>query len=826
MFKSLLLLLALLVVHSSADDFTCSEPITRVDASQGSLIIPRKGKSCGFVAQDNSQVFAIRIDDLKLRAGDSLTIKSVRTTTNFTFTPPFNAGYFFSGLTETQFMFSFRTTDESTTRTEFLQNKPVLPLDGDINNDFEVTPVSLKTITLSFTKTIANLVHVEVIGAKISNNPLGHILVKESSLDIPIEFQDNQIARIRTSPALESCSNTFADDKEQQHEITGPDAKDTSKKYKCVNIFKSTLPSPAHYQADFKNFIDLNSPTDKLTLSDGGSDSPMHISHSDAKSYVGQIVTFDGPYLLVIYESLLDSSKSQIQFRLTVELKAQGGILRKDGAITLPATGQVRYVLKPDPEKYALIELTKAPKLQGVSLNVSADGEIIAEFEDGFTLPPVVALNKLGQAMVLDFSGKSFDKLKDAINFKQVEKHCHATSTRFFHGFSVADTEGTCYWTISSKEPVAVNFDIVNLPTSKTCLQIRRLTDDKPFFHQCHLDQTLVLPSFNISQASVQVDLTKESRIQAALSPSQDQLVTLELNNSFSIISSGYPASYGIYPENSQYSLYSNKKVHVITPFDVDIRAGENLLINNNPLLEDVVIRNTTAIITLSRPKLPTDFGIHRGYKLTVFRFDQVDEADSNKTQLKSTDKLTSYLAKISFPSADKKTFGKMVSYNITFASTGSYQVAVYDDRSLAGRSVVSSTEMFHGTTTSDTLLISYSTSKPNTTLPIMTVDYLQVECGKSGHVCDSNTRCVPVEKLCKGVSYCKDLSDLKEVCSAGPAPEPKVIETGVGGITVFILCVLMLSLGIVVALYGPDLYRAFESRFRSGQYTTFSSTE
>lgn len=819
----LLITFLLLVGHSLADDFTCSDPLARVNSSQGNLIITRNVSTCGFVAQDNSLVFAIRIDDLKLRAGDSLSIRAERSNVNFTYQPPFNAGYFISGLKETVFMFSFKNLDNSVVRTEFIQNDPKLPLDGDINNDFEITPVSLNRLTLSFTKTISNLVHLEVEGAKITNSALSHMLIKESKIDIPIELTDGRIVKIKTSPALESCSKTYNDDKEQQHEIVGPDSSESNRKYKCVNIFRSTLPAPAHYQADFKNFIDLSDPSDQLMLSDGTLNGDLNIDHINAKSYAGQLVTFEGPNLIVVYQSSQDPSKSQIQFKLTLGMKAHGGRIEKEGPISLPANGDVNYVLKPQPDKLAVLEVSKTVKLQGVSLNISADGEGLAVFRDGSILPPVIALNKQGQSLVLDLSGSSYEKLKDAFRFKQLEKHCHISSNRYFQGFSAKGIADKCFWTISAQDPVTINFDL----TDKCCLSIRPLDEDKPIYSKCNLNKTEFLPSFNLSQAVIQIDLTKDGEFKSTLSPSQDQtVVPLASDRSVSISSYGYPTRYNWYSDDSSVLLESKDKTYVIVPTDTDLRKGEIINVGQKQLLGDTVITNTTVNITISRAHGSSDFSFHRGYKLSAIQFDRVFEANTSSSQLKTSDGLTKILAKISFATADKKTFARRVAFNITFAKTDGQRVRVYDDRSLAGREITSATDILHGTTTSDTLLVMCSNSREKTTLPIMTIDYLPIECDKSSHICDSNTRCVPPEKLCQGIAYCSDLSDTKLVCSAGPTPPPKVIETGLSSITVFILCVLMLSLGVVAAMYGPDLVRAIEGRFRSGQYTTFTSTE
>lgn len=211
---------------------------------------------------------------------------------------------------------------------------------------------------------------------------------------------------------------------------------------------------------------------------------------------------------------------------------------------------------------------------------------------------------------------------------------------------------------------------------------------------------------------------------------------------------------------------------------------------------------------------------------MTASRFDYIIEADTTKQEITTPVNSTSVLVKISSPSQKATSFGKRVQYNVTIgASSHNYHYGVHDSRSVNSPSLGNHS----GVTTSDSLMIVYRlTDNGNATLPEMKIQYNFLDCHpETDVICDDFTRCVPNEMLCKGIGYCVDSSDLKISCnSTGTIPVPKIIEQGLGGMAVFFLCVFMLILGAIGALYGPDLYKTLESRFRSGHYSTFTSVE
>lgn len=829
------LLLSTTISYTLASEFNCSPSNDHVDAISGTLVINQTLKSCGFTARDNSSFFAFRTDDLNLRVGDSLILKPKKDgEQEHKFYAPLDVGYVVSGLLEPIIEFKFNQTDNALLSTaRFVQNEPVLSINADINNNFVIVPVEIKSIKLNIIKSIADSVHLEVIGAKLEGTTLTHMLINESNITVPLEFEGNNTVRIRTSSVYSKCSGAYKDVSETSHELNGPDASLLKKPYQCVNIFKfNSVEQNAHYEADFKNFIDLVDSDDELILDDGSSDSRYAILKSEANSYAGQLVAFKGKELAVIYNSPRFLSASKIQFKLTVQAKNHGGIVvAPETVLNFPpsTSGGLRYELRPQSQEFASIRVANDFKLLNANLTISSSGKLLTRFLENAKLPPVVASNEKNVPLILEFSAKSFNKLDKSITFKSLRSTCHKTSPGVQGGFSAVGPEKEpCYWTVGSSENLKLKVDYNDL-SPNGCLTIQPMFEDKPIFDKCNLSSTDVLPTFDLNQVYVVVKLpSNNTRLDASLSNSQYKAqAILDPTEEVLISSPSYPVSYEWSNKQQVYAINGTGKNYLMTVNDVDIRKGEKLLVNNiqvNSSSFDTIYSNTTVNVTIVRSSASKDFDQHRGFNLTALRFDRVITTDSTSNRTSTPLNVTSILLKISSP-GKRGSFGKKIVYNITSADK-TFDFLLYDGRSIKSYSM-NVTEKLKGLTTSDTLFLTYRASKPNVTLPVLTIDYSFVNnCNSTfDHLCDNFTRCVSKDKLCQGVLYCDDKSDIKR-CKAGPTPQPEIREVGLSGFGVFILSVFMVSLGVVSALYGPGLFKTLEDRFRSGQYTTFSSVE
>ena len=800
--------------------YVCSQGMPHIDSNQGFLSISRNTTYCGFEAMDEAKFFAIRTDNLKLKAGDTMEIKPKGDDKqNLIFQPPFNQGYLIFGIVEPQIKFNFAKLDETVMEVEFLQNVPTIPIDGDIYNEFRIVPNQIESANLALSKTVNSLVHLEFSGA---HGTLQQMLIDTDQKIVPLNFNANQAVVVKTSPAFTNCSATLTDDKEASHEIIGPDPNQFKQPYRCVNIFTNEMAGQAHYEVDFTNFLDISDQDDELTIDDG--ESRMKIVKLGASEYIKHVIAFNGKKLTVVYDSPRFISP-QVPFKLTVKSKANGGNVDKPGLISLPTTGAARYILRPMPNEYAALSLNLGDKLAGADLTFSDDQGELLTLKDGDFIPPFIGSNQPGAQMSFEISIKS--KLTGQIEYKVSDRSCNGIVSNQSGVISISGNNQACYWLFGAKQSViSVNY---NSLLSNGCMEIHSLSQSKPTFKLCNLTDGTILPDFVVGPSYLKVSLQSDTSVfQASVSQPSKLIVHSMSLFQHNITSLGYPSSYAWHSGSETITqIDSRNRTSVFTIFDLDLRQGEKLTLNktdydasNYLAVGDMDISNKTLSIQLKHPGSSNDFSIRRGYKLVNTQFQKIIRADMSKNVILTPKNLTSVLLKISAPQ------GMRVAYNITFKDANEdSQINVVDARSILGRAVYVE-ERLNGSTTSDNLLISYI-AKANVTVPELTVNYNQIACNKTiDHSCDNSTRCVPADKLCKGKAYCSDGSDLKVRCSNGPTPIPSIVEKGVGGLTLFFLSILMFSLGIVVAIYGPDSYKYIETRFRSGQYTTFTSSE
>lgn len=817
------------VSQADVDPLQCTFPHSRPKTEHGILTIPKTLADCGYETTDSTRFLAINTASLKLQSGDYMEVGSSR------LFPPFAGGWYITDEPHPDIDFHFNNTDNSTMYAEFIQSTDNwFTINGDLDNVLLVNKTGATSLNLLITKTMSDFVHLEVEGnAQVYNTSSWHMLLNNATSRVIITLTGPGPIVIKTSAALASCSGTYTDKTELSHEITGPDAsKLTLSNYKCVTMFTATLPGDqGHYEANFKDFLGLTDANDQLTLDDG---SKLVIdSASVAGSYMNKTITFKSSPLVVIYNSPHRVKPTQIQFKLTVQARQNGGLVTESGFLPFPTSGggSVRYVLWPNHQHQAILNISSAIKVQDLTLTLANDDGEVVQLTPSKKLPPMVAID---QPTAMTVTAKSFASLKNMFYFNSTSSPtpCHKLLATTTGSFSLrgGNQTGECYWTLASPDNVRLSFKDYSL--SSGCLTVQPLSSDKPIFSKCGLSAQDYIPDIIVRQAYITVTTkSNNSTLAASVTPYKiANLIRLQPASTTAVTSIGYPSSYVWSSESQTFSLNGTKTNYLVSFDDIDLRAGEKLLVANkeviyaNKTLDDMIISGSMTNITISKSVATSDMSSHRGYKMSVTQFDQVIISDTKSKQIITPKNATSLLVKIAAPN-------KRISYQITSSNTTLAQISVHDGRSLRNHKVdatwSSANQSISGNTTSDTLMLSYRVVKGSVTLPELTIVYGNYACNTTtDHVCDGNTRCIPVEKLCKGISYCDDGSDIKLACSSGPAPPAKIIETGMGGFTVFILSILMLILGSVATLYGPDLYKNLENRFRSGQYTTFSSME
>lgn len=818
---SLLLVLSLAQVSVSGT-FPCTDADDHVSGDTGVISIKRDKPRCGVAAQDGSRCFAIRTDDLVLRVGDQLLIIP-KGGDPLKYEPPLQSGYILSGLIEITVQFKFKTLDNTTMEAQFIQNYANIPIDGDRYNEVRVTPLQIEKFNIVFKKTIPGPIHLEVVDAMSSS---GHMLISENDISIPVDFNGNQTVIIKSSPVLNNCSGSFSDPSEIEHEINGPDASQLQQPYKCVNLFSTKMAGQAHYEVDFANFLGLADQDDQLLLDDGSS--RINIVKSSLIDYSKRILNFKGQSLTVIYSSPRVVNATHIPFKLTVRLRSKGGLVEKPGPLVVPSSGEVLYTLQPQPNEFATIEI-QGSQLTGGNVTISDGLGNDLTIAEGAYLPPVIASSHMG--MPLTVSLKIRSKISAVFEYKPTTVSCGGLL--FGSGnISLIGPQTTCYWILGTqKTAITINYnDLIQ----NGCLEIRSLKQENPIFNRCNISQVEILPQFVVDSAYLKVTLpSKNTVLEASVTHFVKSSTETSTARQTNITSLGYPVSYPLLGDSDVYPIDGINKTLLLSVVNLDLRDGEKLFVNsieinkdNCLVTGDVDISNKTTKLTIQRSST-TDFSHRRGYELVVTEFQKFISVNTSKSSISTPRNLTSLLLKISAPQ------GERLYYNITLSQAKSSKqakvnsqtskISVVDSRHLFGREVYED-EKFNGSSTSNVILINFSSA---TSLPEALVQYSRISCNQTlDHVCDNSTRCVPADKLCKGRSYCDDKSDLKVICSSGPSPSPKVIEKGVGGFTVFILSLFMFTLGAIAALYGPDVYKNLENRFRSGQYTTFTSTE
>lgn len=767
---------------------------------KGELSIPQNSTRCVFTTSQDTKEIILDTDGLSLTAGDKITITSPQNQV-YEYKPPTDAGYIhICGVFATPTLtFVFANGSNSDMKIKY-NKESSLPINVDINHNFKIINVGAVTdLELNFMKTLNETVHIELSPPDLSEKLiLGNLLMNPNQTTLTIfgdVKRDIQLIQVKTVVVDKRCSNDFADLTKAQ-EISGPQF--ASQSYECVNLFKLADQSPeSHFDVDFSNFLALASDNDELVVSDASR--RLLIDRSSEADYSGRKMSTTGSELVVNYKGVNISDKNVgLGLKLTVAPEKYGGIVRDKKDLNLLANIPTIYTLVPLKSKCMNL-LSSQASLVDSYLNVTING-VLSKFGPNSLLPPILGSP---EEMTLSYLGKTGIKFQ----FSPDGSCCHQLTSGHF---SVdVPQNGSCFWTVPIGGSIA--FDENNLSPGG-CITVQPLNANVPLYSRCNIAPKEIIPRLVVSQAYVNVTLPKKLTASVISEPAKISF----LDNIYT--TPGYPVFYPIATSSETFMFNATNRKYLIHVNDIDLPAGEKLKIGNLDIrdrsnLQDFLLVNATANITLTRPTAPTDFSLHRGLNISAISFEDIRLLSGNMTSNNSVtmQNVTNSLIKIALEGSYR------INYDIS--STSEIDLHLYDGLSISGPA--STTRK--GSTTSSSLLI-IAKSPKNATI---TIQYRFTACETDALPCDNKSRCIPREFQCQGKFYCADGSDMKQVCNSTGPPPPPSGQTGVGGLTVFILCTLMLALGVLLTTYGPGIYQKLEGRFRgAGQYNSFNSVE
>jgi len=807
--------------------YICSDKPNPMAPTDKSILIKSGTKSCSILTGTGVTFFGLKTDGLVTSHLNFIDIVGTGKNVNGSFSP----GYLLFWYQNQTISFNFDTPSTSDITLEFLRNPSNVTFSFSVKTDLQIRLFGFesqakkgeKLFDAVMSKNIENHGHVIILGSLLQ---FGHYLMTSQPLQVPIKVDQSStgVIAIKFSPVLPECSKYFAlDAPEKSQEINGP-TNPPSEGYSCLNLFEATFNAKeAHFDVDFANFITFQNSEDILTLNDGKNS--LTIGMADSHDYEKRLINFETKFLSVLYESPGPFQPTRVSFKITVRSKASGGLVTTDRALVLPSSGSSLYTLIPQAGKVASLNFKK---LTGVQMVLWDDMNKKIRLGDKLVLPPSIVAGRPDSKIYLNIS--TVGKVNGDLTFSSLDKSTTCGGI-FYESAGVMSVKSaqtkTCSWLLGAERSL-LNIDYQAM-IPEGCLEIRQLSQSSPVYKKCNVSLDVILPKFQLEPSHVKVTLGQNTtEFEASLSRVVPTFNWIEQSNQKNITSVGFPINYHWSSQSDTFTLNGVKKSMFISIATLDLRQGEKLLINNKEASNDLTssydydISNTTATLSLKRSSSTDDFSYHKGFKIVASEFEKYIVADMTKDTVNTPKNLKSVLIKIQGSS------NKRISYNVSLSGPEQdYYMSVIDSRTLVGRQVYEEEKVI-GSTTSDTLLVSV-TSKKGASIPALGIQYKQLDCNTTiDHICDNSSRCVPAEKLCKGKVYCQDKSDSKLLCSSGPVPipPPSPVYKGVGGFTVFVLCVLMFTFGALATLYGPDLYKNMEGRLRSGRYTTFSSTE
>lgn len=818
MFRYILKPLIILIVTSNlvlCEPLACgsTQQPTHLTDNSTKIVINRDLEQCQFKSKDDGRFVAIKLDDLKLTEGESLVINSTK------FEGPFSSGFLITGAVEPTFTLNLRKGGPSF-ELWYSQDPNFFSLNCDQNNKVQLISLKVKDLKVNLVKTHKKPVYLRANDVKFNDLNFGHLLTNESDAVIHFTDQESQVTELESSAVRADCSSFMISNNETSVQINGPEAPKLKSNYKCVNIYQIRNDSrQAHVEVEFKNFLGLSDQDDVLTLDDGSS--MVKIDNSTADQFINATTkVFRGRNLVVLYDSPISNQPTEIQLRLTVNLRLYGGFIDVPGPLVFPVKAtNVRFNIFPG----ALLKINDSPDIKNLTLKVFEDsGRSLGEFKR--YLPPSLSANNLFTRLILGFEAPHFANMNNLFNVSSARSCNHISSDDSDGWSTLVGNRTSCVWTLSS--PYKTKELTLKVSPRPVCVDIRLPDYETPIYQKCSIDPP---PKFIVKQAYVTVisNSTKNSRVDGVITSSSFSPITdLKPSDQISIKSLNYPEPYPVIYQDQVYNLNVTNASYLVVIHTLDLRMGEYLKIGNRKIDNqysshvsgDLVILNNPIKITVYRPSIPNDFMSRRGYEINATRYDLILEADRKKNSIDWPANKSAFV-KIPSPISSSSLLpfaGKRISFRIMPPLTMN-DFQVHDSRTIIDKKIIVNST----SSTSDTLLLVYKPSPKTPENMNINVIYEYLNCNATDHVCDGGTRCVPLSNLCKGKFFCNDKSDLTYSCET---PAPKIVETGLSGTSAFFLSLFMLTLGVIGALYGPDLYRSLESRFHS--YSTFSSVE
>lgn len=506
-FKIFCLLISLSLINCITCDLICGseDQPAHLTEDEGQITILTNSTLCIFKSRNDDTFVALKLDDLKLEPGDSLSVSSDGYPKR-TYEPPFDSGYIVTGFPEPKFTISFNNLRNSSFQLSYLE-KPPLKLNAENNIHIHIIPVDCNKTSIQFST--KQLIHLETSNAKLGGLSLKHQLLNSGNSTVDVNFGDDgyMVTELKTSGVLANCSGFHEILPENNTQIIGPNPNAVNQ-YKCVNIFSLTKPS-GHLEADFVNFNGLSDTVDVLILDDG--QETLKIDSSNEKSFRNaDRYLFRAKNLAVIYDSPHKNQQGQ-QFNLSVIATNYGGFVDAGPLQFPPKLNQptrIRFILPPN-SSFAAQKLDPIDlKPTNLSVKLLENGKQLGVFSR--FLPPKLAANSPQSRLVLDFVGNDFSALQNwrvgpsQGCYQMVPDDTYITSDTKSCFIVVSSTTEKKFELLQSSYLSGLSLELVSLADSTVLY--KNFTNGP-------------VPKFSVTQMFVNIAHDNKSDVEAVISP-------------------------------------------------------------------------------------------------------------------------------------------------------------------------------------------------------------------------------------------------------------------------------------------------------------------